>query len=282
MSPEPNAAQREFWNGDESREWVVEADRYDGMLAPFTEIVLGAADLRPDERVLDIGCGNGALALAAARQVPEGAVTGVDISAPMLEIATGRANAAGLDNVAFTLGDAQTDAISGQFDVAISRFGIMFFEDPVVAFTNIRSALAPGARVAFVCWRPMLENEWTAVPAGALLQHVPPPELPPPGAPGPFAFGEAGSLERSLTDAGFVEVRGDAVDAPMLLGGPGTLDDAFGFAARNRISRGFLVDVADDVRERALAAMREAMSAYATDEGVRMNGAIWLVRARVA
>ncbi len=116
----------------------------------------------------------------------------------------------------------------------------MFFDDPAAAFTNIRSALAPGGRVVFLCWRPHARERMDPVPAGALLQHVPPPELPPPGAPGPFAFGEAGALEQALTDAGFTDVKGEAMDVPLLLGGPGTFDDAFTFAARNRITRGFL------------------------------------------
>ncbi len=282
MGTDDNAEQREFWNGDEASGWVTDADRYDAMLAPFASLLLDAAALRPDERVVDVGCGNGFTTLECARQVPEGTATGIDLSAPMLEVATGRATAQGIDNATFTLGDAQTDAISGKFDAAISRFGIMFFADPVAAFTNIRSAIAPGGRVAFLCWRPLFENEWTLVPTGALLQHLPPPDLPDPDAPGPFRFGAEGSLEQVLSEAGFVDVSGSSVDVSMLIGGPGTLDEAFDFASRNTIVRRFLGDAPPDVRARALGAMREAMASYVTDDGVRMNGAVWLVRARVA
>jgi len=280
MTNGENAEQREYWNGDNSREWVVEADRFDGMLAPFSDILLEAAAPADGDRVLDIGCGNGATTLAAARRVGSGAVTGFDISAPMLDVARGRASSLGMDNTTFTLGDAQTDALDGPYDVVVSRFGIMFFADPGAAFANIRSAITSGGRAAFLCWRPMAENEWMSVPTAAALEHLPPPEVPAPDAPGPFRFCEAGSLPTMLEEAGFVDVSSEAIDTPVLLGGPGTFDEACAFLEGNGVTRRLLGDAPADVRARALEAMRDALVPFRTDDGVSLNGAVWLVRGR--
>ncbi len=279
MGSDANAEMREFWNGADSREWVDEAERYDGMLAPFADLLLGAAALGAGDQVLDIGCGNGITTLAAAGLVGDGAATGVDLSAPMLENARARAASGGVANATFTVADAQTDPLGGPYDAAISRFGIMFFADSVAAFTNIRATMAPGARITFACWRTLFENEWVFVPNGALLQHLPAPELPGPDTPGPFRFGEPGSLAGALERAGFTDTSSESVDAPLLVGGPATFDDAFEFMCNNRFARGILGDVTGETRVRALAAMREAVAPFATDEGIRMTGSVWIVHA---
>jgi SAM-dependent methyltransferase len=275
-----NEQQREYWNGSDSREWVDDADTYDATLAPFKDLLLAAATPAPGERVLDIGCGNGATTLAAAGLVGDGTALGVDLSAPMLEVARSRAAAGGHRNARFVVADAQIDPLEGPHDVAVSRFGIMFFEDPVAAFRNIRGALKPGGRVAFVCWRAMLENEWLAVPNGALLQHLPPPEPPGPSAPGPFRFCDEGSLSSVLGTAGFTDASAEAVDAPMLVGGPGSIDDALAFVLRSGMARGLLANASDDQRRRATDAARDALVPYQTDRGVELNGAVWVVRAQ--
>ena len=287
MTESANQEQRDYWNGPDSSEWVVEADRFDAMLAPWGERVLDAGALAAGERVLDVGCGNGATTLAAAARVGapngdgDGEATGFDISAAMLEVARSRAAAQGAGNARFVVGDAQTDPLGGPYDVVISRFGIMFFADPVAAFANIRSALVPGGRAAFLCWRSMFDNEWVMVPTGAALEHVPAPEPPPPDAPGPFRFGAEGSLAAALTAAGFSDVTSDALDAPMLLGGPSSFEEAYEFIAGGGMTRRVLGTAPDEAKTGALAAMRDALVPFATDDGIRMNAAVWLVRARV-
>ena len=181
----PNAAQIENWDGAGGRHWVAEAERYDRMTGAFGERIIEAAAPRPGERVLDVGCGNGAVALAVSGLVaPGGSVMGLDVSGPMLAYARRRAAAAGIASVSFRKGDAQVYPLPpAGFDAVVSRFGVMFFDDPVAAFANLGRALRPGGRIAFTCWRDLLVNDWLMVPAGAALQYVPMPDLGQPGAP---------------------------------------------------------------------------------------------------
>ena len=152
----PNSDQSRSWNGPTGEHWAAEAERYDAMLAPFVGPIVAAAAPQPGEAVLDVGCGNGALALAFAEQVaPGGRVTGVDLSEPMLAEARRRADAAGRGDVTFVRADAQTAALPGPFDVVVSRFGVMFFDDPTAAFTNLAASLRPGGRIVFVCWQDL-------------------------------------------------------------------------------------------------------------------------------
>jgi SAM-dependent methyltransferase len=176
--------------------------------------------------VLDVGCGGGRTAIAAARAVgPTGAVVGADLSAPLSALAERRAQESGVANVTFRVVDMQTDAVAGgPFDVALSQFGVMFFAQPVVAFANIRAHLAPGGRIAFACWQPADRNPWFF--AAAIADLLPPPPEPAPGASpaGPFAFGDPEHVTGILRAAGFGDSRVTAyeiaVDAP-----PDTLVD---------------------------------------------------------
>lgn len=275
-----NAAQAEYWNADEARHWVVEQDRYDRMLAPFGARLLETAAVAPDGRVLDVGCGTGATTCDAARTAARGHAHGVDISRSMVEAARERARREGLTNVDFDVADAQTHAFDPDFDVAISRFGVMFFDDPIAAFANLRAALKPGAgRFVFVCWQPVLENEWMVVPITAVAQHVPLPQPPAPGTPGPFSLGERDRIMTVLEGAGFRDAAIEPIDQPVLLAGGGTVDDAVTFVRRTGMARLMLSDAPDDVVARALDAIRDALGPYVTADGVRLGSAAWLVRA---
>ncbi|MDF2901645.1 MAG: SAM-dependent methyltransferase, partial [Phenylobacterium sp.] len=186
-----NADQIAYWNNAAGETWAALQDRLDRQIEPLGLRAIEAGAPQPGERVLDIGCGCGQTSFELARRVgPSGRVLGVDISAPMLEVARQRAAGAAA-NVSFIEADAQTHAFqNGGFDLAISRFGVMFFDDPTAAFRNIGAALRPGGRLSFVCWRPMLENAWMATPLFAAMPLLPPLPPPDPAAPGPFAFAD--------------------------------------------------------------------------------------------
>jgi SAM-dependent methyltransferase len=273
-----NADQVEYWNGPEGQHWATREERFDGMLAPFIEPVLDAARVAAGDRVLDVGCGNGALSRAAAAR--GATVTGVDISGPMLERARAHAAAEGVD-VEFVQADAQAHPFAGGHDVVISRYGVMFFGDPVAAFTNLARALEPGGRLAFVCWQEMPANEWVSVPAFAMLPIVGPPDVPPPDAPGPFAFADPDRVTGILAAAGFADAACESIGPELLLGGHLGLDETIGFLAEGGMGKRFLGDADEVTTARALAAARDALEPYATADGVRLGSAAWLVTAHV-
>jgi SAM-dependent methyltransferase len=274
-----NADQADYWNGRGGQHWVAEHDRYDSINGGFSDAVIGALAPQPGEHILDVGCGNGALGLAIAPLVsPGGSVTGLDLSRPMLEVAARRAADAGIDNATFERGDAQIHSLPPErFDGVVSRFGVMFFDDPDAAFANLARALRPGGRLAFVCWQDLLANEWLMVPAGAALAHVPMPDLGPPGRPGPFSLADPDRVRSLLAGAGFAEVDVEEARRPMPMGS--SVDDTLEFMRATDFSDVLLADVADDVASAAWDAIRGALEPYAGRDGVVLSGAAWLVTA---
>lgn len=273
MTGGANAAQSEFWNSDEGAHWVDSQARYDAMLEPFIAPVLAAAELTPDAAVLDVGCGTGATARAAAARAAR--VTGLDISAPMIEAARHITEQAGVTNAEFTVADVQTAALPA-VDVAISRFGVMFFEDPVAAFANLRGA---AGRVAFVCWQPMPVNEWMTVPAFAAAAHVGIPAPTDPTAPGPFAFGDPDHVRSVLADAGWRDVGVEPFSTRIAVGGPGTVEDAVTFLRSTGMGRILFAEADPAAVETALDAVREALTPHVDGDAVRLDSATWIVTA---
>jgi SAM-dependent methyltransferase len=198
-----NAEQAAYWTA-RSEQWVTHQAALDARLAPVGEQLLTRAAPRPGERVVDVGCGTGATTLAVAEKVgTRGSVLAVDISEPMLAIARRRSTERGHGHVRFLHGDAQShDFEPKAYDLVLSRFGVMFFSDPVAAFANLMSALRPGGRLAFVCWAPLEDNPWFKEPLAAGIRWLGPPEPQPPRAPGPLALAETGYIEEILRDAG--------------------------------------------------------------------------------
>ncbi|MEO0467771.1 MAG: class I SAM-dependent methyltransferase, partial [Pseudomonadota bacterium] len=164
-------SQSELWNGEMGERWAAYSDALDHMLSPFIEPIMTAAALQPGERVVDIGCGAGVLSVRAAADVaPMGQVVGVDVSRPIVDVAEARFGERG--DVAFEVTDASVWKPADLFDVLISRFGVMFFEDPVGGFQNLRAAIKPGGRMAFACWRTLPENDWAFALMKAVLPAI--------------------------------------------------------------------------------------------------------------
>jgi SAM-dependent methyltransferase len=281
MTEIANAFQAEHWNSEEEmHHWVDLQARYDTMLEPFAEMIRSAARISFGESVLDVGCGCGATTRAAAVLAVPGEVVGVDLSAPMLDRARQDAEACGLTNVRFLQADAQVHQFEhDHFDAVISRFGVMFFDDPVAAFSSVRAATRPGGRLVFVCWQPMADNAWLLVPGAALAQHIPLPDLGAPDAPGMFAFSDPERVRSVLSDAGWHDVVLAGRDTTILVGGGGSVADTVEFLRSSSMGRTLLASADADAENKALAAVTSALTPYASDEGVRLGAAVWLVTA---
>ncbi len=265
-----NREQIEFWNGDAGQVWARHQLLLDGTLDPLAAAAIEAAAVQPGERVIDVGCGCGssALALAAAG----GQVTGVDISAPMLDLARQRSSGG---NPAFVQADAATHAFNGDADLVFSRFGVMFFSDPAAAFANLRAALKPGGRLCFLCWRKPADNPWLSLPMRAAMDLL--PEQPPadPLAPGPFAFADPERLRGILTQAGFADVDIAAHDPQWR----SSADDARLFYAEVGPMARLLADVDADTAARVQAAIDAVLEQHRQGSEVVLGAGCWLVTA---
>jgi SAM-dependent methyltransferase len=275
-----NSDQIAHWDGAGGDHWAAEADRYDRMNSGFADRVVEAVQPRAGESFLDAGCGNGALTLAIAALVgAQGHVTAVDLSRAMLAVARRRAAETGVANVTFVNEDVQTSSLpDATYDAIVSRFGVMFFDDPTAAFTNLTRMLKVGGRMAFACWRDLIHNEWLLVPAGAALQHVPMPDLGSPGTPGPFSLADRDTIRRVLSEAGLVDVEIAEVLLPMWMGT--SVDDAVEFMRRTELGTTLMGGVDADTAAAAWDAVRSALEAHRTDRGVHLDGSAWVVTAR--
>jgi SAM-dependent methyltransferase len=277
-APPSNDAQIDYWNTGAGETWVerqAQLDRQLAILGSEAQRVLAPA---AGERVLDIGCGCGDTTLQLAERVgPSGAVVGVDISRPMLEVARRRPTPESAATPTFRELDAQTaDLGRGAFDAAFSRFGVMFFADPPAAFANIRAALKRGGRLAFVCWRPFHENPWMREPMGAAAPLLPPMPPADPTAPGPFAFADDARVRAILADAGFADIVITPFDAAI---GGASVEDTVNLTLRVGPLGRVLREI-PQMTEAVVAAVRAAIRSYETPQGVFMPAAAWIVSAR--
>lgn len=274
MSDAPNAQQVAYWNEQAGPTWAAEHVALDRQLAPLGQRVMAELDLSAGRRILDVGCGAGETTLALAAKGAE--VVGVDISRPLLEVA--RRRAGGSASVTFVEADAQTHPFpAASFDAVFSRFGVMFFADPAAAFANLRRALKPGGKLAFVCWRSPDENPILAAPLAAALQYVPAPPPPAdPTAPGPFAFADADRVRGVLQRAGFTEVATTPHDAKI---GGNDLDTALSLSLKIG-PLGSILREHPDKREAVTDAVRELLARHDGPDGVMLDSATWIVVAR--
>lgn len=275
MSGIVNTAQAEAWNGYEGRHWAAHDQRYDAVNGGFNEFLFDAAGIGERDRVLDIGCGNGQVTRLAAGRAPLGNATGIDLSGPMLATARARARTESVGNVAFEQGDVQVFPFGeGAFDVALSRFAVMFFADPVAAFANVHRALRPGGRLAFLCMTELAGTDLGAV-FGSLAPFLPTPT----GADGtgPTSFADPARIRSVLTDAGFRDVTCTRVEAEQAWGSD--VPDAAGFIADWGPVKYHLDQVEDEAADGARKALSEALRPFDGPDGVRLRGAAWLVTA---
>jgi SAM-dependent methyltransferase len=275
-----NKDQAAFWT-ELAATWAELEQELEIIAGPPGRLAIDGLDLSAGERVLDVGCGTGGTTVElASRVTPSGEVIGADIAEGMLDRARERAASLGLRHVSFVHADVQaTDLGTHRFDAAFSRFGVMFFTDPVAAFSNVHRSLRPGGRLSFVCWQSVLANEWMLIPGAAVASVVGvPPQMPGPGEPGPFSLADPQRVESILKAAGFdaidVRVHDDSV----------VLTEA-DIPARARASlrtgagREALRDADDDTKARALAAVEDAMRSRLEDGQARLSRGVLLVRA---
>lgn len=278
-----NVDQIAYWNGEAGRKWADKDAMMAAMLAPIARDLLAHADVRGCTRALDIGCGGGSETLMLAEHLgPRATVLGVDISTPMLAVARRRAatDAAVGSQVDFLQADAQEhDFGEHNFDLLFSRFGVMFFDDPAAAFSNIGKALVPGAKLAFCCWQRLPDNPWALIPLQAAFQHIAPPEAPPPNAPGPFAFSDPQRIHTVLEQAGL----GDIAVVPHAVSMCWSNNSKLEATVLDMLNMGpvsrLLQDESEPVQQAVYQAATDAMAPWFTDGEMRLPGAVWLVTA---
>ena len=276
-----NDEQIDYWNGKAGEIWARMQERMDRTLSPVTAALLTLAAPQPGENILDIGCGTGETTLALAGAAGDaGTVLGIDVSEPMLARARERAEEL-LSEADFRHADAATFAEDNDFDLLISRFGVMFFNDPTAAFANLHARAAFTARLCFACWQQPSENLWATLPMQTLAHLLPPMPPSDPLAPGPFAFADASRIEKMLGDAGWQDIAIQALPFTMVVGeGDDPIAAAVLFNMRIGPAARLIREAGQDVQEPAKAALAATLAGYLVDDQVRLPGAVWLVSAR--
>jgi SAM-dependent methyltransferase len=274
-----NADQISYWNGAGGQNWVKRQESQEASLEPVSAALLARTAIETGERVVDIGCGTGVTTIQLARLVGSaGEILGIDVSEPMLARAGARLQP-GLP-IRFERADATTHNFPrGRFDLVFSRFGVMFFADPARSFSNLRTALRPGGRLAFACWRRPDENPWLTIPLRAASAHAPP--LPPAGPeePGMFSFASEERVRRILGAAGFGSIRLEPVDFQFDIARGRGLDEAVFAAASAGPASRVLAGQPAEVVAAASQAIRRAIEPHQRGETVPLAGAIWVVTA---
>ena len=277
-----NQEQREFWSDIKGDLWVTLQPRIDTMLATFGDKALDTLNPQSGERILEIGCGTGTTTLALGQKVgASGEILAADLSRPMLNKAIERANLCAEHPITFVEADAQVHSFAtAAFDAVYSRFGVMFFDSPVAAFRNIRKAVRPGGRMAYVCWADRKANPWIRIPAGAAKAFLDLPAPPPDDAPGQFSMENEHRVQQILHDAGWSDIGlerftvdgsigSNAADAARFITKMGPMSEPFALAD-------------SDTQNKTLQVIEEALTPYSNDSGVTLGFSTWIVSAMQA
>jgi SAM-dependent methyltransferase len=274
----PNGMNGAVWRGRMGEAWANIAELMERSNRPVGDAVAERTRPRPSERVLDIGCGAGATTLDMARRLgPDGLCVGADISPTLIAAATAAAGAQGISQARFIEADAETYPFeAGQFDAVISRFGVMFFDDPDAAFANIRRSLTPDGRLVFACWRSPADNPLATIPVEAARPFVELPPPPPKDAPGRFAFADPDRVRGILERSGWRDIEIAPFDAAT----PVSVEEMVVQTLKLGPLGGALAEASDAVRAQVMQAVTDSLAPHVSDGVVDLHVACWLVSAR--
>lgn len=271
--------QVELWNGAMGEIWVETQEFIDGMLKPLEELIVDTVNSLSPKNVLDVGCGNGTTTLAIARAIaPQGQCTGIDISAPMLKNAQARALSSNI-SANFICADPSDYLFvdDAKFDVFTSRFGVMFFADPVLAFTNLRTAAAHQARLACLVWRAAAENGFLSAAQQAAAPFLPKPPARDPTSPGPFALADPDHVHSLLTTSGWTKIELHSVDLKCTF----PSDDLDLFLTKLAPIGHDIETLDKDTQIEIARTVRSAYEKYVHGNEIRFTASCWLITAQV-
>jgi ubiquinone/menaquinone biosynthesis C-methylase UbiE len=274
---QPNAEQIALWNDTAGRAWVETQETLDAVLAPFEKLLVEGVAKRKAQRVLDVGCGTGSTTLAIARQLgPKGTAVGLDISEPMITLAKQRAE---LESAPprFTCADAQTFSFDDKsFDLIVSRFGVMFFDDSVRAFANLRRATAPGGALQVIVWRSAADNPFMTTAERAAAPFLPQMPARKPDEPGQFAFADRNRVYSILEKSGWSEIDIQPLDVECTL----PKHELESYITRLGPLGRVLPQLDEPIRTRVIDTVLAAFNPFVHGAKVRFTAACWMVVAR--
>lgn len=281
MTSSEKMSQEKYWSSDGGDIWLKNLQNFESMISPIGEHLIKVALQSKPDRIVDIGCGGGATTLELAKLVGEdGSIIGVDISSALIEECRRRAQKAGISNIEFVCGDAAaTNLPTGWAQLVLSRFGVMFFKEPVKAFSKLSNDLSSDGHLAFSCWAGLSENPWMHELLEILAKYVSLP-IPDPRAPGPFAFADPDYISVILSESSYKDINIDAWSGNLLIGASGMTSEN---AAEFLLSSSSLVrSIKQDIEiheEEIYGKLVKRLNLYFSDGGVHMPAKAWIVTA---
>ena len=277
---EINLKQKEFWSGSGGDVWVNKQSEMDIMLNPLGTKAISKLDLSKATKIIDIGCGCGATTLEIAKQLGEGEIIGVDISKPMLARAAKNASDQSLSNANFQVLDVQVDDMPSDFDIAFSRFGVMFFEDPYQAFSNIYKSLKENGQLSFVCWQNPPLNPWQSLSLQVIKEYLDLPS-PPPKSPGPFAFEDKNYISDILNQSNFKDIEIEDNQEDIVMSSGKSIEEACeDYLTINPVVTEMLKNSKEELKDEILQALILKFSEFHNGDGLLFPSATWIVTAR--